>query len=141
MFWWKKKKQNPAGETPDLTGQPESASARFLNLSDTIRPLTVVDVMDNFLVQNPAPTPYSVHALIKAGVTELMTPGEVLEACHKIQQHGYQFPLNPTLQAELHSSDLLRFLRWQAQSEIGVEFYQNENTIRQLIKRFRDATG
>jgi hypothetical protein len=141
MFWWKKKKQNPADDIPHLTGQEGSSSAPLPNLSDTIRPLTVVDVMDNFLVQNPSPTPYSVHALINAGATELLTPGEVLEACYKIHQHGYQFPLNPTLQAELQSADLLKFLRWQEQSEIGVESYQNENTIRQLIKRFRGATG
>ncbi|MCA9131657.1 MAG: hypothetical protein KDA45_00810 [Planctomycetales bacterium] len=132
IWWWKKKKP---------ISQAKLAAAMDWDPRGTIQPLTIFNVVDRFLAQNPAPTPFGVHALIVAGATELMSPEEVLQACEKIQEHGYQYPLNPTLQAELSKAELLGFLRWQARSDIDVEAYQNENTIRQLIERYREEAS
>jgi hypothetical protein len=132
MFWWKKKKQQ--------TEQNQDPVASGWDPRGSIQPLTVMHVVDSFLTQNPAPTPYSVHALIKAGATELMTAEELLQACDKIQEHGYQYPLNPTLRRELHESELLSFLRWQAHADDALEAYQNENTLLELIERYRHDT-
>ena len=97
--------------------------------------------MDGFLTQNPAPTPYSVHALIAAGAADLAEPAELLQVCEKIQEHGYQYPLNPTLRSDLTESELLDFLVWQAGTGVDREEYRNENTIRELIGEFREETG
>ena len=105
--------------------------------SGTIKPLSVMQVVDNFLTQNPAPTPFGVHALIAAGATELLSGEELVEACEKIQEHGYQYPINPTLQHDLNHAEILRFLRWQSKTHVELDAYQDENTIRDLISRFR----
>jgi hypothetical protein len=138
MFWWKKKKQLPTdNDHCGTTGTSPVGSEDNFDAGKTLEPLTVASVMDRFLVQNPTPTPYSVHALVKAGANELLTSEEVLEVCAKIRQHGYQYPLNPTLMAELDELDLLPFLRWQALANVPIAAYQNENSIRQLIDDFR----
>jgi len=50
----------------------------------------------------------------------------------------YQYPLNPTLLRELKSDELRSFLKWQADTQIDREAYRNENTILEVIKRFRN---
>ena len=98
----------------------------------------LMDVVDAFLTQNPQPTPYGVHALLAAGVAELGDSQTALQACERIAEHGYQYPLNPTLRDELQDHEILPYLQWHAASGIAREEYRNENTIRKLIRRFRD---
>jgi len=101
----------------------------------------LMDVVDAFLTQNPQSTPYSVHALIAAGGAELEDSQTVLQVCERIAAHGYQYPLNPTLREELKKHEILPYLQWQAASGVAREEYCNENTIRKLIRRFRDEAG
>ena len=95
-------------------------------------------VVDRFLTENPQRTPYGVHALIAAGATDFQDPAEVPRACAKIQEHGYQFPLNPTLRNELSADQWLEYLRWHVRQSVSKEEYEHEHRIRQLIQRFRD---
>ena len=104
---------------------------------DTIQLATVWEVVDRFLKNNPSPTVYGVHALVEAGAANLLEPAELFQACEKIQEHGYQYPLNPTLINELEQGEFLEFLSWHGQNQIELEFYANESTIRELIERFR----
>ncbi len=63
--------------------------------------VSVMTVVNRFLTANPQRTAHGVHALIAAGAANLADPGDVPLACTKIQEHGCQFPLNPTLRSEL----------------------------------------
>jgi len=102
MFGWLRKLIGGVSTQPPPT-QPERTKT-------LAQPATVYEVVDRFLTHNPAPTPYSVHALIAAGAAGLAEPAELLQVCEKIQEHGYQYPLNPTLRSDLTESELLGFL-------------------------------
>ncbi|MEN8148681.1 MAG: hypothetical protein ABFS86_02590 [Planctomycetota bacterium] len=100
--------------------------------------ISVFDVADAFLRANAQRTQWPVHALIAAGATDLASDHEVLAACEKIEKHGYQYPLNPTIRSLLDGSgDLLAFLRWQAANDVPVTEYEHERKIRDLVERFR----
>jgi len=124
-----------------LLGGAEAAAAAVPAGAAARPQRELMDVVDAFLTQNPQSTPYSVHALIAAGGAELADSQTVLQACERIAAHGYQDPLNPTLREELKKHEILPYLQWQAASGIGREEYCNENTIRKLIRRFRDEAG
>ncbi|MCO8124005.1 hypothetical protein NHH03_19835 [Stieleria sp. TO1_6] len=134
MFKWLKK--IVSGSTPPAppTGSTVVSKAA---LQQTLQMATVWEVVDRFLVNNPSPTPYGVHALVDAGAANLMESSELFQVCEKIQEHGYQYPLNPTLRNELDPSELLEFLRWHGQNRIEKEYYANESTLRELIQQFR----
>ncbi len=134
MFKWLKKRI--AGK-----GQPDPVAQDEWNSTDTLKLVTAWDVVDRFLVNNPAPTPYSVHALIDAGAADLMDHAELLQACEKIQEHGYQYPLNGALVAKLDESELMDFLRWQSRTDIAKGCYDNEVKIGELVEHFRSCSG
>ncbi len=94
-------------------------------------------MVDKFLVNNPTPTPFGIHALVAAGAANLLDPKELTEVCEKIQEHGYQYPINPTLANELRESELLDFVRWQSENEVDKESYANELGVKGLIEQFR----
>ena len=97
-----------------------------------------MEVAAAFLEQNPARTPFGVHALVQAGATELSSYQDVVAACEKIIEHGNVDPLSPTLRRELDKKELLEFLKWHAAEDIAPEEYRDENAIRRLIRRFRN---
>ena len=99
--------------------------------------ISVMDVVDRFLAEDPTVNPYGVFCLIESGATRLTSDEEVVQACAKIREHGRMFPLSPTLQTELRRSETLAFLRWHETAQVNREAYQNENTIRALLERFR----
>ena len=135
MFTWLKKLvSNP---TPPAKAPEGPVILPREDVRETIQIATVWEVIDRFLQNNPSPTVYGVHALVEAGAANLLEPAELLQACEKIQEHGYQYPLNPTLINELEQGQLLEFLSWHGQNQIEIEFYANEATIRELIERFR----
>lgn len=107
------------------------------NLRETLQIATVWEVVDRFLKNNPSPTPFGVHALVDAGAANLLEPTELFQACDKIQEHGYQYPLNPTLVNEMEPEEILEFVRWHGQNLIEQEYYANESTIRELVQKFR----
>lgn len=106
---------------------------------ETLQLATVWEVVDRFLTANPQPTVHGVHALLEAGAANLLEPNELIQVCEKIEQHGYQYPINPTLSRELSREELMEFFRWQRNNQIEKEYYANEATIRELIERFRLA--
>lgn len=101
--------------------------------------LSVETVLDAFLVRNPKKVVFMIHALVEAGGADLSDSDVVHAVCEKIETHGYQYPFNPTLRRELNSSEWLPFLQWHARSSIAHDDYLNENTILELINRFRNA--
>lgn len=103
--------------------------------------LRAEDVMDVFLEQNPKPTPFMVHALVAAGGANLPDSDAVVRVCEKIEHHGYQYPLNPTLRRQLKYGELLLYLKWHASRQINRESYRDENSIVGLIERFRKECG
>jgi hypothetical protein len=135
MFNWLKKRlggvEKPEVDNyaPDVEMSPSAMG--------TLHLVTVWDVVDQFLSQNPQPTPYSVHALIAAGAHNLLDTAELMQACDKIQEHGYQYPINGVLLANLDPSELLDFLRWQSTSAIEKGSYDNEANLSVLIEHFR----
>jgi hypothetical protein len=130
MFGWLKKLLPGARATEVPANAPsEQAEER------TVR--RVRDVLDEFLTQNPQPTPHMVHALVSAGAADLPDSEAVLQLCELIQTHGYQYPLNPTLQKELKQSEILPYLQWQVATGADREEYRDQSTIRHLIERFR----
>jgi hypothetical protein len=130
MFGWLKKLLPGARATESSASAPsEQAAARAVR--------RVRDVFDDFLTQNPQPTPHMVHALVSAGAADLPDSEAVLQLCELIQTHGYQYPLNPTLQKELKQSEILPYLQWQASASTDREEYRDQSTIRHLIERFR----
>ena len=100
-----------------------------------------MEVAAAFLEQNPARTPFGVHALVRAGAAGLSSYQDVVAACEKIIEHGNVDPLSPTLRRELDKKELLEFLRWHAAEDIATDEYRDENAIRQLIRRFRNERG
>lgn len=129
MFGWLKKL---------FAAAPESSSPEA-SPPETERPLSVMDVVDAFLRQNPQRTPLGTLALIQAGATRLVDSEQVRDACERIATHGYQYPLSPTVQHELDKDQLLEFLRWQQAQGVGKDAYVNEHAVRGLIERFRAA--
>ena len=95
------------------------------------------DVADKYLLNNPSPTPYTVHALVEAGAADLLDPVDLTTACQKIEEHGYQYPINPVLANALTEAELLKFVRWQAQVGVAKESYANEMKLRELMEMFR----
>ncbi|MCO6456065.1 MAG: hypothetical protein J5I93_12265 [Pirellulaceae bacterium] len=98
--------------------------------------MAVMDVVDQFLRQNPQRSPLATLALIQAGATRLRDDRELLEACDRIAAHGYQYPLSPTVQREVPEGRLLEFLRWQRSIGAGKQDYETEHAVRDLIQRF-----
>ncbi|MCA9139175.1 MAG: hypothetical protein KDB00_20520 [Planctomycetales bacterium] len=135
MFNWIKKLVGASNATDQVPDQPRPQPTD--NLRETIHIVSVWSVVDRFLTNNPTPTPYGVQALVDAGAVNLLDSEELLQACEKIQEHGYQHPINPTLMNELSQTELLEFVRWHGQYAIEKEYYANEMTIRELIERFR----
>lgn len=133
MFKWLKKRLG--GETNPPAPRPADPSDT--TTTDTLKLVSVWDVVDQFLTQNPQPTPYSVHALIDAGAQNLLEVSELMQVCDKIQEHGYQYPINGVLLSNLDSSELLEFLRWQSKSIVDKSSYDNEASINVLIEHFR----
>ena len=109
------------------------------SFTDTLQLATVWGVVEHFLESNPTPTPYSVNALVDAGASDLLDPEELLQACDKIKEHGYQYPINGILMAELEPPELLSYLRWHQKTGVTKESYENERKIRDLIERFRSG--
>ncbi|WP_182870401.1 hypothetical protein [Stieleria mannarensis] len=138
MFAWLKKLVS--GPAPPAASPDSPRTVPQSDLRQTLQVATVWQVVDRFLTQNPAPTPLGVHALVDAGAANLLDASELIQVCEKIQEHGYQFPINPTLINELKPPELLEFLRWHQQHDVEPEYYANEATIRELIERFR-ASG
>jgi hypothetical protein len=135
VFAWLKAMFKRSGADPAEPAGPEPSLDAPASVGGKI---SVFDVADNFLQQNAQRMPYPVHALIAAGATDLASDEEVLKACEKIEHHGYQYPLNPTIRSLLtHGGDLLAFLRWQAANDIPVTEYEHERKIRDLVDRFR----
>ena len=103
MFKWLKRfmstDQQPAARGHDTEGP------------GTHRSVSVMTVVDRFLTANPQRTPYGVHALNAAGVTDLQDAADVQRVCAKIEEYGYQFSLNPTLRSELAADQWLDYLR------------------------------
>ncbi len=130
MFGWLKRLL-PGGRATEVPANVPSEQAEERGVR------RVRDVLDDFLTQNPQPTPYMVHALVSAGAADLPDSAAVLQLCELIQTHGYQYPLNPTLQNELKQSEILLYLRWQASAGADREEYRDQSTIRRLIERFR----
>lgn len=128
MFGWLKKlfAASPAAEP---------AAAATAAAADE-PPLAVMDVVDQFLRQNPQRSPLATLALIQAGATRLRDDRELLEACDRIAAHGYQYPLSPTVQREVPEGRLLQFLRWQRAIGAGKQDYETEHAVRDLIQRF-----
>ena len=151
MFSWLKRIIAGAGDR-DKDGNPndrlqhgEGNNSGQLDVSEeedslstgTLKAVSAWDVADRYLQMNPSPTPFTVHALIKAGAADLLEPSELRIACQKIKDHGYRHPLNGVLLRELSEPELLDFIHWQAQESVPKESYANENTILQLIDRFK----
>jgi hypothetical protein len=134
MFKWLKKRRS-AEQSPATA--PHSPANSGSITTDTLKLVSVWDVVDQFLTQNPQPTPYSVHALIDAGAANLLDPPELMQVCEKIQEHGYQYPINGVLLSNLDATELLGFLRWQSKSAVEKSAYDNEATISVLIEHFR----
>lgn len=135
MFAWLNKivtRSKPSAAPSQGTRVPPADDLR-----QTLQVATVWQVVDRFLTRNPAPTPFGVHALVDAGAANLLDPSELIQVCEKIREHGYQYPINPTLLQELKQSELLEFLRWHGQNEVEREYYANEMTLRELIQQFR----
>jgi hypothetical protein len=109
------------------------------SFTDTLQLVTVWGVVERFLDNNPTPTPYSVNALVDAGASDLLDPNELLKACDKIKEHGYQYPINGVLLAELEPPELLSYLRWHKKTGVAKESYENERKVRELIQRFRSS--
>lgn len=99
--------------------------------------LSVLEVTDRFIQANPARTPFGVPALLAAGVTELGSSAEVMQACDRIAEHGCMYPLSPTIVREIGKHEILEFLRWNAGEGVSRDDYRDENTIRDLIGRYR----
>lgn len=137
MFAWLKKIVSRSAAPTAPVKQPVAPPADDLRM--TIQVATVWQVVDRFLTNNPSPTPFGVHALVNAGAANLLDASELIEVCEKIQEHGYQFPINPTLINELNTSELLEFIRWHGQAGVEQEYYANEATLRELIQRFRNG--
>ena len=151
MFDWVKKFLTGSRSQPQetaLNASAESSDAAAFSDSDslfdddfasttTLQFASAWDVADRYLRDNPAPTPYTMHALIDAGAANLLDASELLDACQKIADHGYQFPINGVLLNDLSESDLLRFVHWQARVGVAKESYANELKIRELIEMFR----
>lgn len=135
MFKWIKNLVAGSSKPPQESQPPNREPIE--NLRETIHVVSVWSVVDRFLTNNPTPTPYGVQALVEAGAVNLLDSDELLQACEKIQEHGYQHPINPTLINELTKPELLEFVRWHDQYQIELEYYANEMTIRELIERFR----
>ena len=134
MFAWLKRivtRSNPSAAPAQSPRVPPA-----VDLRQTLQVATVWQVVDRFLTQNPAPTPFGVHALVDAGAANLLDASELIQVCEKIQEHGYQYPINPTLLQELKQPELLEFLRWHGQNEVEREYYANEVTLRELIQQF-----
>jgi len=131
MFHWLKKLFTAAPAT-----SPAAVPAAASPAAQPERPLEVMDVVDQFLQQNPQRTPLATLALIRAGATRLQDCDQVLQACDKIAEHGYQYPLSPTVQSEVPRSRLLEFLRWQLATGVEKQDYANEHAVRALIQRF-----
>jgi hypothetical protein len=117
----------------------DSAEEDEPSFTDTLQLVTVWGVVEHFLESNPTPTPYSVHALVDAGASDLLDPDELLEACDKIKEHGYQYPINGVLMAEMEPAELLSYLRWHQKTGVAKGCYDNEPKIRELIARFRSG--
>ena len=151
MFDWVKKFLTGSRSQPQetaLNASAESSDAAGFSDSDslfdddfasttTLQFASAWDVADRYLRDNPTPTPYTMHALVDAGAADLLDASELLDACQKIADHGYQFPINGVLLNDLSESDLLRFVHWQAQVGVAKESYANELKIRELIEMFR----
>ena len=135
MFKWFKKLVS--GSSATTAPSADTIVLPKENMRETLQIATVWDVVDRFLTNNPAPTAFGVHALVAAGASNLLEPKELIQVCEKIQEHGYQYPINPTLINELTPAELLEFLRWHGQTEVEQEYYTNEATIRELIQKFR----
>ncbi len=139
MFSWLKKlvaRSDGRGKSTERSGDGPRDGPRD-DLRATLQVASVWQVVDRFLINNPSPTLFGVHALVHAGAANLLEPSELIQVCEKIQEHGYQFPINPTLMNELSKAELLEFLRWHGQNDVEREYYANESTIRELIERFR----
>lgn len=148
MFDWVKKLLTGSNSEPELQALEEAGDSANSSNSEslfdddlasttTLQFASAWDVADKYLRNNPAPTPYTMHALIDAGAADLLDASELLDACQKIADHGYQFPINGVLLNDLSESDLLRFVHWQARVGVAKESYANELKIRELIEMFR----
>ena len=148
MFDWVKKLLTGSNSEPELQALEEAGDSANSSDSEslfdddlasttTLQFASAWDVADKYLRNNPAPTPYTMHALIDAGAADLLDASELLDACQKIADHGYQFPINGVLLNDLSESDLLRFVHWQARVGVAKESYANELKIRELIEMFR----
>lgn len=148
MFDWVKKLLTGSNSEPELQAVEEAGDSAGSSNSEslfdddfasttTLQFASAWDVADRYLRNNPAPTPYTMHALIDAGAADLLDASELLDACQKIAEHGYQFPINGVLLNNLSDSELLRFVRWQAQVGVAKESYANELKIREIIEMFR----
>ena len=139
MFSWLKRMlgggKKPDSSPPPPDDAPSTASAPPAGLTREL-----MDVVDAFLTQNPQHTVHGVHALVAAGAAELADSQTVLQACDRIEEHGYQYPLNPTLIRELKTREILPYLRWQAASTVSRDDYLNEHRISRLIHQFRDES-
>ena len=133
MLKWLKKLLVADGDS----APPEEDEPPF---TDKLQLVTVWGVVERFLENNPTPTPYSVNALVDACASDLLDPEELLKACDKIKEHGYQYPINGVLLSELEPAELLSYLRWHAKTGVPKECYDNEPKIRALIERFRSST-
>jgi hypothetical protein len=150
MFGWLKKlfttepagiSQDPPPAAGDRTIGDRTIGDRAIGDRAVQPPLAAMDVVDQFLRQNPQRTPLATLALIRAGATRLRSYDEVVEACEKIAAHGYQYPLSPTVQREVPTARLLEFLRWQQTMGVGKQDYENEHAVRALIQRFLASPG
>ena len=130
MFGWLKNMFNVAPPERD----PFSSGT---DSPDPPDPLSVSDVVYAFLVQNSQRTPLATLALVRAGAYRLSDSDQVRDACDSIAEHGYQYPLSPTVQREIPPHRLLDFLRWNEASRIGKGDYVNEHAVRGLIDRFQ----
>lgn len=145
MFRWLK---SLVGSAPSKPAEPEAPliSEETLRVDDTqeidisqgtIKVASVWEVADQYIVSNPARTPFGVHALIMAGATNLMGPEELQEVCHKIQQHGLPDPINPTLRRELTDEELFNLLEWMNVNNIPQEQFREEPSIMDMLRLFR----
>ncbi|QDT61023.1 hypothetical protein SV7mr_35530 [Stieleria bergensis] len=145
MFRWLR---SLVGSAPTAPVEPESPliseatlradDTQEINLSQsTIKVASVWEVADQYIVDNPAQTPFGVHALIMAGATNLMGHSELQEVCQKIQQHGLPDPINPTLRRELTAEELFDLLEWMNVNNIPQEHFRDEPSLMNMIRLFR----
>jgi hypothetical protein len=104
------------------------------NNADKIRRITesYVDILDNKRSGHSG-----IPGLIQLGAAKLRKNKDVLELCAKIEEHGKPNPLDKWILKHIKKDDILKFIKWQSDNEIGYSpYYFNENNFILLVERY-----